>query len=145
MNVHELTWTEDRDLSDRMNEEIHSGKRDRIGYEKRYRRALTASPVWVQATVSAVRDDAGKWLRSITTIEAITRAKKPSIRSPGAPAASSFSLTAPLACSLRIAPSAAIGQLFDNLAEHLGLEMYFNYLLTEDGKRPAPELLRRCR
>jgi PAS domain S-box-containing protein len=70
MNVRELTWPEDRELSDRVNAEIHAGGRDRIDYEKRYIRG-DGAPVWCHITVSAVRDEAGRWARSITTIQDI--------------------------------------------------------------------------
>ena len=55
-SVHELTWPEDRALSDRMNSELHAGLRDRIDYEKRYLRG-DGSPVWVHVTVSPIREN----------------------------------------------------------------------------------------
>ena len=75
MNVHELTWPEDRALSDRVNGELHAGLCDRIAYEKRYLRG-DGSPVWAHVTVSAIRDADGRWIRSITTIEDITERKQ---------------------------------------------------------------------
>jgi PAS domain S-box-containing protein len=75
MNVHELTWPGDRALSDRLNRELHDGDHDRVEYEKRYIRG-DGSPVWAHVTVSAVRDDAGRWVRSITTVQDITERKR---------------------------------------------------------------------
>jgi nitrogen fixation negative regulator NifL len=74
-NVHELTWPEDRELSDRFNAAVHAGASERVAYEKRYLRG-DGSPVWCRVNVSAVRDDQGQWLRSITTIEDITERKQ---------------------------------------------------------------------
>ncbi|NLT67493.1 MAG: PAS domain S-box protein [Acidobacteria bacterium] len=74
MNVHELTWSDDRPLSDRLNHELHVGLRDRMEYEKRYIRG-DGSPVWVHVTVSAIRDAEGRWIRSIATVEDITERK----------------------------------------------------------------------
>jgi len=72
--VREITWPADRELSDSVNAAIHSGEHDRIGYEKRYRR-YDGTPVWVRVTISAIRDQAGGWLRSITTVEDISQRK----------------------------------------------------------------------
>ncbi|HWH70512.1 MAG TPA: PAS domain S-box protein, partial [Candidatus Sulfotelmatobacter sp.] len=75
LNVRELTWPEDRELSDRLNAEVHAGARERVAYEKRYIRG-DGSPVWVNVTVSGVRDNEGRWVRSITTIEDVTERKR---------------------------------------------------------------------
>jgi PAS domain S-box-containing protein len=74
MNVHEATWPDDRELSDRLNASLHEGKSDRVEYEKRYARP-DGSYVWTHVTVSAVRDESGNWVRSITTIQDITQRK----------------------------------------------------------------------
>ncbi len=68
MSVRELTYPEDRPSSDELNAQLHEGGRDRIDYEKRYLKG-DGSPLWVHVTVSPVRDAAGRWLRSIATIE----------------------------------------------------------------------------
>jgi PAS domain S-box-containing protein len=75
MNVHELTAPEDRALSDRINRRIHDGPDNRVSYEKRYLRG-DGSYVWANVTISAVRDDKGHWIRSITTIEDISERKR---------------------------------------------------------------------
>lgn len=75
MNVHELTWPDDRELSDRFNRELHEGLRDRVDYEKRYIRG-DGGAVWAHVTVSAIRDAGGRWIRSITTIDDITARKR---------------------------------------------------------------------
>lgn len=74
MNVHELTWPEDRDLSDRINTEVHAGVHERADYEKRYIRG-DGTPVWAHVNVSAIRDAQGRWIRSIVTIEDISEQK----------------------------------------------------------------------
>jgi PAS domain S-box-containing protein len=74
MDVHELTWPEDRELSDRLNRELRGGLRDHLDYEKRYIRG-DGSPVWVHVTVSGLRDSQGQWFRSVATIEDITERK----------------------------------------------------------------------
>jgi len=75
MNVHQLTWPEDRLVSDRFNRAVHDGLRDRVDYEKRYIKG-DGSPVWAHVTVSAVRDARGRWVRSITTIEDVSGRKQ---------------------------------------------------------------------
>lgn len=75
LNVHEVTWPEDRELSDRVNRELHEGVSDRFDYEKRYIRG-DGSIVWAHVTAAAIRDAEGRWLRSITTIEDITDRKR---------------------------------------------------------------------
>ena len=75
MSVNELTWPEDRPLSDTLNGELHAGKRDRVEYDKRDTRG-DGTPIWVHVTVSAVRDEDGVWVRSITTIEDISERKR---------------------------------------------------------------------
>jgi two-component system CheB/CheR fusion protein len=74
MTVHELTYPEDRPNSDRLNAELHEGRRDRIDYEKRYLKR-DGRPLWVHVTVSPVRDEQGRWLRAIATIEDISERK----------------------------------------------------------------------
>lgn len=75
MTVHDLTVPEDRDHSDAMNMALYQGELDRFTYEKRYLKR-DGSPVWVNVTVSAVRDLGGEYLRSITTIEDISERKQ---------------------------------------------------------------------
>ena len=75
MTINDLTAPEDRELSSRVNAEIHSGIRERIEYEKRYLKR-DGSRLWSHVTVSAVRDAAGQWNRSITTVEDISERKQ---------------------------------------------------------------------
>lgn len=75
MSVRELTWPEDRLLSDKMNQQIHTGERSALDYEKRYLRA-DGSPVWVHITVSPIRDSEGRWIRSVGTVEDISQRKQ---------------------------------------------------------------------
>jgi PAS domain S-box-containing protein len=74
-SMHEITAFEDRGCSDRLNARLREGRADRFEYEKRYQRR-NGSPVWVRATVSAVRDSQGHHLRSITTFEDISKRKR---------------------------------------------------------------------
>lgn len=75
MNVHELTFPEDRLLSDRVNRQIHEGISDVVEYEKRYLRG-DGTPVWANVTVTAVRDAEARWVRSVTTIQDISDLKR---------------------------------------------------------------------
>lgn len=72
--VHEITAPQDRTMSDMLNAELHSGVRDQIDYEKRYLKA-DGTPLWVHVTVSPVRDEQGRWVRSIITVEDISARK----------------------------------------------------------------------
>ncbi|MEW5747085.1 MAG: PAS domain S-box protein [Nitrospirota bacterium] len=73
--IHELTFPGDRDLSDRINEQLRRGNYSRLDYEKRYLRR-DGSPLWVHVTVSAVRDAEGRHLRSIGTVKDISERKR---------------------------------------------------------------------
>ena len=70
LSVHELTYPEDRPRSEEMNALLHEGGIERIDYEKRYLKS-DGSPLWVHVTVSAIRDDAGRFQRAIGTVEDI--------------------------------------------------------------------------
>jgi PAS domain S-box-containing protein len=74
MSVHELTWPEDRALSDRLNADLHEATRERLDYEKRYLKG-DGSPVWVHVTITPIRDKTGHWLRAIATVEDISKRK----------------------------------------------------------------------
>ena len=75
MTAHQVTYPDDRPLSDSTNARIHQGLDNRISYRKRYQRK-DGSPVWANVTISAIRDNEGHWVRSITTIEDITEYKE---------------------------------------------------------------------
>ncbi len=75
MKIHDLTWPADREISDKLNRELHQGLRSGTDYEKRYVKR-DGSPVWVHVTVSPVYDEHGKWIRSIGTMEDITERKQ---------------------------------------------------------------------
>jgi PAS domain S-box-containing protein len=72
--VHDVTAPEDRSLSDRMNADLHEGRRERFDYEKRYVRR-DGTHVWVHVAVSALRDRAGTHRGAIGTVEDISRRK----------------------------------------------------------------------
>jgi PAS domain S-box-containing protein len=74
-NVREITAPEDRDMSDSVNEKIHSGEVKVQQYEKRYLRR-DGSIIWVNVIVSGVYDSDGKHINSIGTVEDITERKK---------------------------------------------------------------------
>lgn len=73
--VHELTAPEDLAQSDQLNAELREGRRERLDYEKRYRRR-DGSSLWVYVTASAVRDAAGHVLYFIGTAEDISERKQ---------------------------------------------------------------------
>lgn len=75
IDVHSLTAPEDRELSDRMNTNIHNKILNRVAYEKRYLKA-DGSRLWVNVTVSSVRDEQDRHVGSVTTVEDITERKK---------------------------------------------------------------------
>ena len=53
-----------------MNELVHRGEKNRLAYEKRYLDSED-NPVWVQVTLTGIRDSAGRHIRTITTVEDI--------------------------------------------------------------------------
>jgi PAS domain S-box-containing protein len=73
--IHEITHPDDRPSSDRLNAEIHEGHRGFADYEKRFLRG-DGSPVWAHVKVTGVRDGAGRWVRSVGTIEDVTDARE---------------------------------------------------------------------
>ncbi|HEX2975615.1 MAG TPA: PAS domain S-box protein, partial [Bacteroidales bacterium] len=66
---------EDHHLSETMNNRLHRGEFNTVGYEKRYLKS-DGSPLWVHVTISAVRDSSGKHINSIGTIEDISGRKE---------------------------------------------------------------------
>ncbi len=74
-DVHHLTAPEDRLVSDRINEKIHRNEASTINYEKRLLKK-DGSPLWVNVTVSAIRDIRNIRFGSVKTIEDITERKK---------------------------------------------------------------------
>jgi len=73
-SVHDVTYLEERRESDMLNALLHAGEADIIDYEKRYIKK-DGTPIWVHVTVSPLRDANGRWLRSIATIEDISKRK----------------------------------------------------------------------
>ncbi|NLE00767.1 MAG: PAS domain S-box protein [Fibrobacter sp.] len=71
MNIHNLTAPEDRMTSDEVNEKIHRKEIRRIAYEKRYIKA-DGSRLWVNVTVSSIRDNNNRHIGSVTTVEDIS-------------------------------------------------------------------------
>jgi PAS domain S-box-containing protein len=74
MTARGLTAPEDRPRTDEVDERLIDGRVDRFEYEKRYLRR-DGSRVWVQVTVSAIRDANGRFLRAIATVHDITERK----------------------------------------------------------------------
>lgn len=75
MTADELTAPEDREISARLNAELHAGVRKRNEYEKRYLKR-DGSPLWVHVAVTGIRDTAGHWFRGLATFEDITERKR---------------------------------------------------------------------
>ncbi|UFS69753.1 PAS domain S-box protein [Geomonas sp. RF6] len=73
-SVHDLTAPEDRPLSDEMDRQVHDGVLERAAYDKRFIRR-EGSHLWVRVNVSGIRDEEGRWLRSVFTIEDISDRK----------------------------------------------------------------------
>ncbi len=73
--VHELTAPDDRATSDVLNAQLHHGRADRIGYEKRYLKR-DGTPVWAHVTVSVIHDADGRRRRGIATVEDISERKQ---------------------------------------------------------------------
>ena len=72
--VHELTAPEDRPRSESLSVQLHDGKLHRYDNEKRYL-ARNGERLWVHATVAAIRDAQGGYLRAIGTVEDISQRK----------------------------------------------------------------------
>ncbi len=77
MNVQDLTFPDDRQRSRELNAQLHDGRLDTMAYEKRYVRG-DGSVVWVQVTVSAIRDTEGRFERAIGIIEDISERRETS-------------------------------------------------------------------
>ncbi len=74
MSVHDLTHPEDRPRSDGLNAQLQAGRLRTFEYEKRCLKR-DGSPLWVQVAISAVHDDAGRYLYSVGTIVDISARK----------------------------------------------------------------------
>lgn len=72
--VGELTYAEDRPVSDDLNARLQDGCLDSFDCEKRYLKR-DGSPLWVHITVSAFRDAGGRFVRGIGTVEDIAARK----------------------------------------------------------------------
>ena len=75
MTVHEITAPEDRALSEAMSGKLRAGESDRNDYDKRYVRK-DGSLFWAHVTASCVRDEAGRFLYAIATLEDISERKR---------------------------------------------------------------------
>jgi two-component system, chemotaxis family, CheB/CheR fusion protein len=73
-SVQELTYPEDRPRSEQLNARLRTGEIPMLQYEKRYLKR-DASPLWVQLAISAVRDEAGRYLYSVGTVVDISARK----------------------------------------------------------------------
>ncbi|HLN22240.1 MAG TPA: PAS domain S-box protein [Bacteroidales bacterium] len=73
-SIPEITWHEDRERSNDLNNKLHNGDLDRFDYEKRYIKK-SGEPLWVHVTVSAVRNSSGQHVGSVGTIEDISARK----------------------------------------------------------------------
>lgn len=73
--VHEITYPEDIPHSRLMNQKLHQGEIDLSSYEKRYIKK-DGSLIWVNITISAIRNLEGRHVRTVRTIEDISARKK---------------------------------------------------------------------
>lgn len=74
-SVSGVTVPEDRPRSDEINKKIYSGQLDKISYEKQYIKK-DGTRVWVDITISAVRDKEGKLIQTIGTMADISERKR---------------------------------------------------------------------
>jgi PAS domain S-box-containing protein len=72
--IYTLTAPQDQDRTVELNAKVRQGQLDRVSYEKRYLRR-DGSPLWVNVTVSAVRDKHGNFVRAIGTVDDISERK----------------------------------------------------------------------
>lgn len=70
--ISEITYPEDRERSNFMNERLHKGEFHHFDYEKRYSKK-DGTPLWAHVTVSAVRNSDGEHINSIGTVEDISQ------------------------------------------------------------------------
>jgi PAS domain S-box-containing protein len=73
-SVIDITYAEDIQLTNIMNDRLHKGEIEMFNYEKRYIKK-DGSLMWVNVTGSAMFDSDGKFIKSINTIEDITERK----------------------------------------------------------------------
>jgi len=73
-SVKEVSHPEDRDVTDRARDDMHAGRREAFGVQKRYLRS-NGRVVWVDLTVTMVRDAEGKGLYDIAIFDDITERK----------------------------------------------------------------------
>jgi len=74
MTAHDLTHPDDRARSEALDAQLHDDRLPVLQYEKRYLRR-DGSPLWVLVAVSAVRDEAGRYLYSVETVVDISARK----------------------------------------------------------------------
>lgn len=74
-SITEITWHEDRKLTDEKNARLNQGEYDIFDYEKRYIKK-DGTLLWVHVTVSAVRNLKGQHINSIGTFEDISERRK---------------------------------------------------------------------
>ena len=75
LSVHELTYPEDRNTSDRLNADLWAGRIPLISYEKRYL-CGDGGFVWVRVTVTTIPNQEGRSLRAIAMVEDITERRR---------------------------------------------------------------------
>lgn len=73
--VHEITAFHDQEYTQMMNQRLHQGEFDIFNYEKQYIKK-DCSAIWVQVSVSAIRDKNKNEIRSIGIIEDISDRKQ---------------------------------------------------------------------
>jgi PAS domain S-box-containing protein len=74
-SITEITWPEDRKITDEKIASLIQGEYDIYDYEKRYIKK-DGTPLWAHVTVSAVRNSKGQHTNSIGTFEDISERKK---------------------------------------------------------------------
>jgi two-component system, NarL family, sensor histidine kinase UhpB len=72
--VLDITAPEDLELTKEKNESIHTGRDNKFAYEKRYIRK-DGTYIWASVTLSAIRDQDGRHVLTVGTIEDISQRK----------------------------------------------------------------------
>jgi PAS domain S-box-containing protein len=73
--VLQITAAEDKELTVRTNEMIHSGRYDSFNYDTRYVRG-DGTAIWANVTLSAIRDREGRPILTVGTIEDVSNKKR---------------------------------------------------------------------
>jgi PAS domain S-box-containing protein len=72
--IYDITYPEDRNISETLNSRLHQGEMKMFDYQKRYIRK-DGNPLWVHVSVTSIIGQDGNYLKSIITVEDISERK----------------------------------------------------------------------